>query len=152
MPGPPPKRDDERARRNKPDQETATVTAIGAVRIPEMGDLSHNGETHELIAEMYQSIKDSAITQFYEPTDWQFARITLFALNEELIAARHNGKPIGAMKLTAIIQMLSALMLTEGDRRRARIEIERVPIANGAKVIGLTDVLKQRLAAGGHGG
>jgi len=112
-----------------------------------MGDLSHNGETHELIAEMYQSIKDSAITQFYEPTDWQFARITLFALNEELIAARHNGKPIGAMKLTAIIQMLSALMLTEGDRRRARIEIERAPIANGAKVIGLTDVLKQRLAA-----
>lgn len=152
MPGPPPKRDEERVRRNKPDRPTATVTAIGVVQIPEMGDLSHLGETHPLIEEMYQSIKDSAITQFYEPTDWQFARITLYALNEELIAAKHNGKPIGAMKLAAIIQMLSALMLTEGDRRRARIEIERAPSNNGAKVIGLTDVLKQRLASGGRGG
>lgn len=114
-----------------------------------MGDLSHMGETHPLIEEMYESIKKSAAVQFYEPTDWQFARITLYALNQELIAAQHNGKPVGAMKLTAINQMLSALMLTEGDRRRARIEIERAPSTAGAQVLDVTDMLRQRLQASG---
>ncbi|QGH79677.1 terminase small subunit [Gordonia phage Anon] len=125
--GPIGKRDDERVRRNKPDQDTATVTAIGPVQIPEMGDLSYQGETHPLIPDLYQSIKDSAAVQFYEPTDWQVARLTLYTLNQELIAAQHLGKPIGAMKLTAINQLMSSLLLTEGDRRRARIEIERAP-------------------------
>jgi len=94
------------------------------VEIPELGDISHLGETHPLIEEMYESMKQSASVKFFEPTDWQFARLTLYTLNQELIAAQHNGKPVGAMKLTAINQMLSALLLTEGDRRRARIEIE----------------------------
>lgn len=147
--GPIGKRDEERVRRNIPDTPTATISAIGKVKIPDMGDLSHMGETHPLIEEMYESIKASAAVQFYEPTDWQFARITLYALNQELIAAQHNGKPVGAMKLTAINQMLSALMLTEGDRRRARIEIERAPTGNGATVLDVTDVLRQRLQASG---
>lgn len=148
--GPIGKRDEERVRRNKPDQETATVTAIGVVRTPEMGDLSHMGETHQLITEMYESIKQSAAVQFYEPTDWQFARLTLFTLNQELIAAQHSGRPVGAMKLTAINQMLSSLLLTEGDRRRARIEIDRAPgEISGGKVLDVTDMLRQRLDASG---
>ena len=118
-----------------------------------MGDLSHLGETHPLIEEMYESIKQSAAVKYYEPTDWQFARIALYTLNQELIAAQHNGRPVGAMKLTAINQMLSALLLTEGDRRRARLEIERAPgDAAGGKVLDVTDMLRQRLAAGGNGG
>ncbi len=50
--GPIGKRDEERVRRNLPETPTATVTAIGKVNIPEMGDLSHQGETHPLIEEM----------------------------------------------------------------------------------------------------
>jgi len=98
---------------------------------------------------MYESITQSAAVQFYEPTDWQFARITLYALNQELVSAQHSGRPVGAMKLTAINQMLSALLLTEGDRRRARLEIERAPATASGKVFDVTDVLKQRLASGG---
>lgn len=143
--GPIGKRDDERIRRNKTDEPTATVTAIGAVQIPELGDISHNGETHSLITDMYESIKESAAVQFYEPTDWQFARLTLYTLNQELIAAQSNGKPVGAMKLTAINQMMSALLLTEGDRRRARIEIERAPADQGGTVIEVSDMFAQRL-------
>lgn len=147
--GPIPKRDDERVRRNLPETPTATITAIGKVAIPEMGDLSYLGETHPLVTEMYESITQSAAVQFYEPTDWQFARITLYALNQELVSAQHSGRPVGAMKLTAINQMLSALLLTEGDRRRARLEIERAPATASGKVFDVTDVLKQRLASGG---
>ena len=87
--------------------------------------------------------------KYYEPTDWQFARLALYTLNQELIAAQHNGKPVGAMKLTAINQMLSALLLTEGDRRRARLEIERAPVESSGKVLDVTDMLRQRLASSG---
>ncbi|AEJ95009.1 minor tail protein [Mycobacterium phage Hammer] len=147
--GPIGKRDEERVRRNKPEGGDAdTIQVIGAVQIPELGDISHLGETHPLVSEMYESIKKSAAVKYYEPTDWQFARLTLYTLNQELIAAQHMGKPIGAMKLTAINQMLSALLLTEGDRRRVRLEIERKSSGpdTGGTVVDVTDVLKQRLA------
>lgn len=145
--GPIGKRDEERVRRNTPESPTETVQAIGAVHIPELGDVSHLGETHPLITDMYESIKQSAAVKYYEPTDWQFARLTLYTLNQELIAAQHNGKPVGAMKLTAINQMLSSLLLTEGERRRVRLEIERNPgDPTSGKVLDMTDMLKQRLA------
>jgi hypothetical protein len=151
--GPIGKRDEERIRRNIPENPTDTIQMIGTVKIPELGDVSHLGETHPLIDEMYESIKESAAVKYYEPTDWQFARMTLYVLNQELIAAQHNGKPVGAMKLTAINQMLSALLLTEGDRRRARLEIERAPAdSSTGKVLDVTDMLRQRLASGGSGG
>jgi hypothetical protein len=124
----------------------------GLVTIPDLGDMSHLGETHPLVVEMYEAMKQSASIKYFEPTDWAFARLTLYTLNQELIAAAHNGKPVGAMKLTAINQMLSALLLTEGDRRRARLEIERAPAESSGKVLDVTDMLRQRLAAGGNGG
>ncbi|AHJ86370.1 terminase small subunit [Mycobacterium phage 40AC] len=150
--GPVGKRDEERVRRNVNENPTETVQVIGTVKIPELGDVSHLGETHPLITEMYESIRQSAAVKYYEPTDWQFARMTLFMLNQELIAAQHNGKPVGAMKLTAINQMLSALLLTEGDRRRVRLEVERNSGPDtGGNVVDVTDVLKQRLAKANGG-
>ncbi|ALA48115.1 minor tail protein [Mycobacterium phage Phlei] len=145
--GPIGKRDEERVRRNKPDTPTETVVVHGAVQIPELGDISYFGETHPLVIDLYESIKKSAAVRFYEPTDWQYARLTLFTLNQELINAQHHGKPVGAMKLTAINQMLSSLLLTEGDRRRVRLEVERqTGDSPTGKVLDMTDVLKQRLA------
>ncbi|QBP30488.1 terminase small subunit [Mycobacterium phage Charm] len=151
--GPIGKRDEELVRRNVK-EPVDKVVAHGAVQIPELGDISFNGETHPLITDMYESIKASAAVKYYEPTDWQFARLALFTLNQELIFARDNGKPVGAMKLTAINQMLSALLLTEGDRRRVRLEIERNPgDSPTGDVVDMTSMLKQRLAqATAHGG
>ena len=119
--GPIGKRDEERIRRNIPENPTETISVIGNVEIPELGDISHLGETHPIVVEMYDAMRNSASVKFFEPTDWVYARLTLHTLNAELIYAKHNGKPVGAMKLTAITQMLSALLLTEGYRRRARI-------------------------------
>ena len=147
--GPIGKRNEERIRRNIPEDPTVTVQMPGVVEIPALGDVSYDGETHPLITEMYESITQSAAVKYYEPTDWQFARLALYTLNQELIASRQYGKPMGAMKLTAINQMLSALLLTEGDRRRARLEIERAPSESGGKVLDVTDMLRQRLASGG---
>lgn len=149
--GPIPKRDEERVRRNIPEDPTVTVRMDGLVTIPDLGDISHLGETHPLVEEMYESIKQSASVKYFEPTDWAYARLTMHTLNAELIAAKHQGKPIGAMKLTALTSMLSALLLTEGDRRRARLEIERAPAESSGKVLDVTDMLRQRLASGGGG-
>jgi hypothetical protein len=150
--GPIPKRNEERVRRNIPEDPTVTVQMHGLVTIPELGDISHMGETHPLVEEMYESIRQSASVKYFEPTDWSYARLTMHTLNAELVSAKHLGKPIGAMKLTAINQMLSALLLTEGDRRRARLEIERAPSDSGSgKVLDVTDMLRQRLASGGRG-
>lgn len=150
--GPVPKRDEERIRRNIPDDPTVTVRMPGIVYVPELGDISHLGETHPLVVEMYESMKQSASVKFFEPTDWTYAKLAMLSLNQELIAAKHNGKPIGSMKLSAITQMLSALLLTEGDRRRVRLEIERAPAGDAdGKVLDVTAILRQRLASGGGG-
>lgn len=150
--GPIPKRDEERIRRNIPENPTETIQVIGTVEIPDLGDISHMGETHPLVEEMYEAMRNSASVKFFEPTDWAYARLTLHTLNAELIYARQNGKPVGAMKLTAITGMLSALLLTEGDRRRARLEVERAPVdAAGGRVLDVTDMLRQRLASNGGG-
>lgn len=146
--GPVPKRDEERVRRNIPEDPTVTVKVIGAVEIPELGDVSYDGEIHPIVVDMYQAMRDSASVKYFEPTDWAYARLTMLALNQELIASKQQGRPIGAMKTTAINQMLSALLLTEGDRRRARLEIERAPAESSGKVLDVTDMLRQRLASG----
>lgn len=140
--GPVPDRTEQTVRRNI-GEPVDKVTAIGVVSVPELGDISYRGETHQLVEDLYQSMVDSAQRRYYEPTDWQFARLALYALNEELVFARQNGKPVGAMKLTALNQMLTSLLLTEGDRRRVRIEVERS--GEGGEVLSLEDAFRKKL-------
>lgn len=107
------------------------------------------------MVEFYESIRQSAQSNYYEPSDWQFARLTMYALNEELNAVYQSGdnkgkkKPLGVMKLQVLNQMMSTLLLTEGDRRRVRMEIERNPgpTAEGGKVLTMADHFKQALGA-----
>ncbi len=144
--GPIPKRDEARIRRNEPEVPTEKVTAIGLVPVPEL-DL--DGYMHPMVEEYYQAMIDSAQSRYFEPTDWQQARFTLLVMNEMLTATNENGdrKPIPAMKLQVLNQMLSSLLVTEGDRRRVRMEIER---ANGqageGQVVQMSDYFKQQFA------
>ncbi|AKU42355.1 terminase small subunit [Mycobacterium phage UnionJack] len=140
--GPVPERTDQTVRHSEPVDK---IEVFGEVKVPALGDISYRGETHPIIQDLYQAMQDSGQSKFYEPSDWQVARLTLLALNEELIAARHQNKPIGAMKLTALNQMLTALMLTEGDRRRVRIELERKPSQPEGVVINAADQFKKWL-------
>nr|WP_236738622.1 hypothetical protein [Mycobacteroides abscessus] len=76
-------------------------------------------------------------------------------MNEELNAVYVKGdmagekRPIGVMKLQVLNQMMSNLLITEGDRRRVRMEIERNagPTAEGGKVLTMADHFKQALGA-----
>ncbi|SHX57027.1 Uncharacterised protein [Mycobacteroides abscessus subsp. abscessus] len=151
--GPIPKRDDERVRRNKPDVPTEKVSAIGVVPVP---DLSIGIEDPDpFVVAFYESIRQSAQSRFYEPSDWFTVILMLRALNEELNAVYVKGdmagekRPIGVMKLQVLNQMMSNLLITEGDRRRVRMEIERNagPTAEGGKVLTMADHFKQALGA-----
>lgn len=120
MPGPIPKRSEELVRENKPDFPITKVETAGPARIPELGF-----EAHPLVVSMYDSLKNSAQKLFYEPSDWEYARTAMWVMNDMLTVTL--GKAISSMKLSALDSMFTKLLMTEGDRRRARIEIQRAP-------------------------
>jgi hypothetical protein len=134
--GPIPKRSDQLIRRNITDP-IDKVTAIGPVYTPTLG---MTGEVHPLVRDFWDSLKVSAQNKFYEPSDWQFARITLHFLNDLLLSSRPSSQ-----MLASVNQMLSLLLVTEGDRRRVRIEVERNLGGGEAKVMQVADLFRQRL-------
>lgn len=113
--GPIPKRSDRRIRRNKDQDQPEIISAIGRVAAPPLGF-----EAHPMIEDFYDSLQDSAQAQYYEPSDWEFARITLHFLNGQLLAKKPS-----AQMYAAINTALSNLLVSEGDRRRVKVEIDR---------------------------
>ncbi|WP_231951407.1 hypothetical protein [Nocardia terpenica] len=112
-----------------------SVEAIGTVAIPELGF----DDPHPLIFDLYKSLSESAQSRYYEPSDWQFARFTLHFADKLL----KSGRP-SAQLLAAVNQALTDLLVTEGSRRRVRLEIERGQ--SGADVIDIADLFRQKLA------
>ncbi|MBM7771964.1 hypothetical protein JOD54_002168 [Actinokineospora baliensis] len=93
-----------------------------------------------MIEDFYRSLIDSAQSRFYEPSDWQFARFTLhFA--DRLVK---SSKP-SAQMLTAVNSALTDLLVSEGSRRRVRLEIEREQAAG--TVIDVAEMFRQQLTA-----
>ena len=114
--GPVPKRSTERIRRNKDGGEIETIEAIGPVETPDLGF----ADPHPMIVDLYNSLSESAQSRYYEASDWQFARFTLhFA--DQLVK---SGRP-SAQLLAAVNQSLTDLLVSEGSRRRVRLEVER---------------------------
>lgn len=134
MPGPVPKRSDERIRRNK-DVPIDSITAIGPVDVPEL-DLP---DPHPLVVDLYGSLRESAQSRYYEPSDWQYARFTLHFVDFLLKSNRPS-----AQLLTAVNSMCTDLLVSEGSRRRVRLEVERSD--SGGDVLDVADLFRQRLA------
>lgn len=122
MPGPIPKRSESRRRRNKPENEGGVqlLRAPGARENYEVP--SPDPDWHPVAARIYKAAKQSGQARFYEPSDWA----VLWWLCDEISAykmrTRQHG---GAMMLQALLSGLNGLVLTEGERRRARIELTR---------------------------
>ena len=126
MPGPLPKRSDQRIRRNKPAAPVSKVSAIGAVPKPS-ADLGFD-DPHSLTVEMWDSLHGSAQSRFFEASDWAHAKTVLHFLDMQLKSSRP-----GAQMLQALFKELGDLLVTEGSRRRLRLEIDRAE-ANEATV------------------
>ena len=138
MPGPIPKRSDQRIRRNKPDVPIEKVNVIGSVDVPDLGI----PDPHPIVLDLYLSLRDSAQARFYEPSDWEFARFTFHFADYLLKSPRPSGQ-----LLSTVQSMLSELLLTEGARRRVRLEVERSQ-SGGGDVLDVADMFRQRLSQG----
>ena len=89
---------------------------------------------------LYRSLKESAQHKYYEPSDWQFARLTLHFVDDLLKQDKKS-----SMMLQTVNQMLTSLLLTEGERRRVRLEVERTQPTQLASVTTIADMYKKQL-------
>lgn len=132
--GPIPKRSDERVRRNKDDVEITKIEAGDVVHQPELG----LDDPHPMIVDFWDSLGESAQNRFYEPSDWQYARFTLhFADN--LVK---SGRPSSQL-LAAVNAAFGDLLVSEGHRRRVRLEVERSQAK--ADVFDIAEEFKKRM-------
>lgn len=116
MPGPPPKRSSERRRRNKEGAVDTAQALAGPVSQPPADD-----EWAPLARDWYEALALSGQARFYEPSDWQTARILASVLSRLV----ESDRPSAAL-LDSFMSGSARLLVTEADRRRMRLEIERV--------------------------
>ena len=121
MPGPVPKRTEQRRRRNV-SPAGAVTKAAGAktVRRPNV-----DSSWHPIARDWYKSLSLSGQAKFYEPSDWQTARYVA----ELMSRALNQGQRISSQLVAAIQSAQTDLLTTEGARRRARVELQRGEVA-----------------------
>jgi hypothetical protein len=127
MPGPVPKRTDERRRRNKPEGGEVTRGEM----MPVTWQLAAGDDWHPIAVQLYEAAATSGQSRFYQDSDWAM----LYSLCEDLSHYKQGSKgvdrdtgelynkPRSGQMLQAIMSALQNLMLTEGDRRRLRLEL-----------------------------
>lgn len=120
--GPIPKRSEERRRRNKGDGPELIQAPSGVPEdLPDLPDA--DPLWHPIASDWYLSLRESGQAQFYEPSDWAVARYAADLMSKVLQSERGpNGQLVAALN-----SVMSSLLTTEGDRRRARMELERKP-------------------------
>lgn len=135
--GPVPKRTAERRRQNKPATPLDSIQVIGSVRIPPA-----NPKWHAIAKRLYLSLRTSGQAKFYEESDWSVAYLLAESLSRDLkpkvvaVTGAMNPDtakiirayvPISGASLSSYLKAFAVLGVTEGDRRRIGIEIERAP-------------------------
>lgn len=116
MPGPIPKRSDQRRRRNKPEgPELTRISGAAKVKAP-----AEEKTWHIAAKRWFRSLKHSGQHVFYEPSDWAYAQLAADMLSEEL----KQEKPRAAV-INQVLSMMDNLLTSEGARRRLRVELLR---------------------------
>lgn len=113
--GPVPARSDQRRRRNEPAVPTEQVEQIGEVLAPAADE-----SWHPKASAWYAALELSGQSRYYEPSDWQTAQIAAETLHRFLTDEKPNAQLLGQFNA-----MQAALMVTEGARRRAGVEVVR---------------------------
>lgn len=129
--GPPPKRSSQRRRANTP-AAGEPQHALGAAEVVAP---KANSRWHPIAKRWFEALKESGQSQFYEPSDWAAAELIAESMSRDLqpqvVGITETGKvvkeriPLKGASLAAYLKAFSALMVTEGDRRRVRLELER---------------------------
>jgi hypothetical protein len=148
--GPPPKRAAQRRRLNKPAVPVESAPGAAHVEVP-----TANAKWHPVAKRWFDSLALSGQSAFYEPSDWATAYVVAESISRELkpvcIGHTLDGVPVMAAvpprgaTVAAWLKAMTALMATEGDRRRMRLELNRpAPTEESADVSEL-DEYRRRL-------
>jgi hypothetical protein len=113
VPGPLPKRIEERRRQNKVPGEV-TVAMVGAVRPPPVPR-----RIHPQAAAWYRSLARSGQSQFFEPSDWAAAGFVCHLITKALEAEAT------AAQASAAWAAMSELLTSEAARRKAHVFVQR---------------------------
>jgi hypothetical protein len=138
--GPVPKRTTQRHGHRKTEPtDTAAATPEGKYRKPPA-----RREWHPIAKRWYLALARSGQARWYEPSDWEHAYVWAEMLSRQLF----SDKP-SAMMLAAWDSASARLLVTEGDRRRVRIELEK-PTADPDQEAGVAsmDAWRAKLAGG----
>ena len=111
--GPTPKRDAERRRTNK---RPPTTAAARGGNHPQPRALKG---WHPSMTRWYKSLAESGQAQFYEPSDWEAARL-IADFGTELI---NDG--LKASGFAALWSAMGDMLTTEGSRRRMSVELKQ---------------------------
>lgn len=131
--GPVPKRSEERLG-NLTKAERERVTKVprqaGAIPRPEP-----RPEWHPMARNWYESLGHSGQSDFYEPSDWMTAMWLADQMSQHLqekpLGVTKDGDvvmghaPMSGQEIQAFLKGMTSLLATEGDRRRAAIELGR---------------------------
>ena len=115
--GPVPKRSTERRRRNKESEVETAPPLTDKVDQP-----AADPKWHPIAREWYESLATSGQAQFYEPSDWIFAKYVAEAMSRNLKAPKTK---FSSVLFASVLSGMSDLLTTEAARRRVRLEIER---------------------------
>lgn len=147
--GPPPKRSDQRRRSNEPVAGDPVQAPAGdPVEIPP-GDESW----HPIALAWYRALEKSGQSIFYVQSDWLTAYSVAESMSREFKPQPMvvGGKvelyelPPKAASLTAWLKAGAGLLATEGDRRRAGLELVREPMSEEVGDVAWIDDARSRL-------
>jgi len=129
--GPAPKRADQRRRHTKASDQPDKLEIEGSVEAPDVDE-----NWHAVAKRWYESLADSGQSHYYEPSDWAMAYMLAESMSRDLepqvvAVPEKTGEPVYAkvpMKgasLAAYLKGMTSLLVSEADRRRANIELQR---------------------------
>jgi len=134
--GPVPERESNLARprsRKGSDEQETKRGEMRPVRVPRA-----DPDWHPIAKQLYDSLKKSGQADFYQQSDWAYA----YSLCDDLSHYKKS-KSRSSMMLAALMSAMSNLLVTEGDRRRVRIELqEPEPETTPASVLAIADYKK----------
>jgi hypothetical protein len=141
--GPVPKRESQRRRQNEPETPVDKAEGAAEVEVP-----TANPKWHPIAKRWFGSLARSGQSAFYEPSDWATAELIAESMSRDLkpqvvgVSEKVETDPETGISLTkaepvmatiplkgaslaAYLKAFSVLLVAEGDRRRARLELQR---------------------------
>lgn len=127
--GPLPKRSSQRRRRNAPERPITKGRGADEVPVPK-----GNSKWHPVAKRWFNSLAASGQAAYFEPSDWATAELVAESISRDLrpqpIGVTEAGQPVMAelpikgASLAAYLKAMTNLLTTEGDRRRAGLELD----------------------------